>query len=83
MFVTCFRVFGNEGYTENGYKTLKIRVLDHFSGIFGIWTSIRFISFAFGVEFSIFIMQKTSLSKRTKYLIFLNFESIFVVNDWF
>ena len=38
-----YRVFKNEGHTENGHKTPKIWVLDHLFGISVFHTSERFV----------------------------------------
>ena len=51
-----YRVFENEGDTENG---CKIGILDHLFGISVLYTSERYTIFMLGMEFLIFTMQKT------------------------
>ena len=38
-----YRVEEKEGHTENGYKSLKILVLDHLFDNYVIYTSERFV----------------------------------------
>ena len=55
LFSLNYRVFENEGHTENGHKTHKIWVLDHLFGFSVFYTSERFV-------------RKTNLSGKYQYV---------------
>ena len=81
--VLSYRVYENEGDTENGYKSPKIGVLDHLFGISVLYTSESFTIFMFGMEFLIFTMHKTIIKKKTKTADFDQFYHYFFIFDIF
>jgi len=50
-----YRVYENEGHTENGYKSPKIGVSDHSFGTSAFYTSERFV-------------RNTNLSSKYQYV---------------